>query len=195
MIKLWRAVYYWFYSRYLIKQYAGYQRPKFEDRDTLERIIFPYLLSNYNPQTILDIGREDYQEFYNLFFKNKILWTIDKDPSQKEFGAKNHIIDDVANLRKHFKSNYFDLIIMNGVFGWGLNNKQKIEKTFSAIYDILKPNGILILGWNNLDDLRPMALNKIKALSQLKKFYFKPLKTDSFRCKGKGHHTYNFYIK
>ncbi|RMD59083.1 hypothetical protein D6821_01915, partial [Candidatus Parcubacteria bacterium] len=121
MLKWWRKIYYFFYSRYLIAKYA-YPRPKFEDRDVLERIIFPYILVNYNPKTILDIGREDYQQFYNLFFKGRQLWTLDKNPERKEFGAANHITDDAANLTKHFADNFFDFVLMNGVFGWGLND-------------------------------------------------------------------------
>lgn len=188
-MKLFRIIYYFFYSRYLISKHA-YKRTKFEDRDVLERIIFPYILSHHNPKTILDIGREDYQLFYNDFFKGRNLWTIDKDAKHQKFGAKNHIVDDVATLKKYFQNNYFDFILMNGVFGWGLNNEKKIQKTFTAIYDILKPQGIFILGWN--DDIVPFK--KIKSLNKLKKYYFKPLKTTQFKCIN-GNHNYNFYIK
>ena len=119
-MKLFRHIIYVLYSRYLINRY-GYKRPKLEDRDILERIIFPYILSHSNPKTILDIGREGYEKFYNKFFAGRELWTLDIDPKQKEFGAKHHITDDVSNLKKHFKNNYFDFILMNGVFGWGLD--------------------------------------------------------------------------
>ncbi len=191
--RLMRTIFYFFYSRYLIKKYA-YKRPKFEDRDILERIIFPYVLVRFNPKKILDIGREDYQWFYNKFFIGRELWTIDIDPERQEFGAHNHIVDDVANLKKHFKDNYFDFIIMNGVFGWGLNDKEAIEKTFAAIYDILAPGGIFVFGWNDVEDLTPVPIKNIKALQRFKYFYFKPLKSNTFKAKN-GKHTYNFYIK
>jgi SAM-dependent methyltransferase len=190
---LFRIIYYFFYSRYLIKKYA-YPRPKFEDRDVLERIIFPYVLSRLNPRRILDIGREDYQKFYNLFFRGRELWTLDKDPARQEFGADNHIVDDVANLRKHFQANYFDFILLNGVFGWGLNDKKDIEKTFTAIYEVLRPGGLFVFGWNDTEDLTPMPLNKIKALARFKPFYFKPLSGATFKAKT-GEHTYGFYTK
>ena len=193
MKKFWRKIYYFFYTKKLIKEYA-YKREKFEDRDVLERIIFPYILTHHNPKSILDIGREDYQHFYNKYFKGRELWTLDFDPEREEFGADNHITDDVANLENHFKENKFDFILMNGVFGWGLNNEEKIEKTFSAIYKILKPNGIFILGWNDVPDLTPMPLKEIESLKKLKPFYFKPLKDDKFKTKT-GEHTYNFFQK
>jgi len=193
MKKLWRKIYYFFYTKKLIKEHA-YKREKFEDRDVLERIIFPYILSHFNPKSILDIGREDYQHFYNNYFKNRELWTLDFDPEREEFGADNHITDDVANLKKHFKENKFDFILMNGVFGWGLNDKEKIEKTFLAIHKILKPGGIFILGWNDVPDLTPVALDEIKSLKKLKPFYFKPLKGEKFKATT-GEHTYNFFQK
>ncbi len=190
---IYRRIYYFFYSRYLIKKYA-YQRLRFEDRDVLERIIFPYVLAYFNPNTILDIGREDYQQFYNHFFKGRELWTIDKDPARREFGAKNHIVGDAARLKKYFAPNYFDFILMNGVFGWGLNNPKDIERAFSHIYEILKPGGLFIFGWNDIEDLKPIAPEKIRALKKFQPFYFPPLKTSSFKCRT-GEHTYNFYLK
>jgi len=171
-----------------------YKREKFEDRDVLERIIFPNIISYHNPKTILDIGREDYQQFYNLFFEGRELWTIDINPKMKEFGARNHVTDSVANLKKYFPNDKFDFIIMNGVFGWGLNKKKDIEKTFNAIYDVLKRGGIFVFGWNDTTDLTPVPLNQIKSLRKFKKFYFKPLKAQSFKAKT-GEHTYNFYTK
>lgn len=181
-------------AKELIEEY-GYERSEYEDRQVLEGIIFPYLLSEYNPRKILDIGREDYQEFYNQFFAGRELWTIDLDPQRAEFGAENHIIDSAANLQKHFDNDYFDLVVMNGVVGWGLNKNEEIQKTFAAIYHILRPGGIFVFGFNDLEDLLPVPLERIKFLQKMKPVFLEPLKTDSFCCKGEGRHTYNFYTK
>ncbi|MEA1963074.1 MAG: methyltransferase domain-containing protein [Patescibacteria group bacterium] len=189
-MKLFKQIYYKIKFNKIIKKHANYKREKYEDRNVLESIIFPYILACRNPKTILDIGREDYQKFYNSFFKNRELWTLDYNPKYKKFGAKNHVVDDVVNIKKHFKSNYFDFILMNGVFGWGLNDEKKIQIAFNGIYEILKPGGIFILGYN--DEIFPFE--KINGLNKLKKYKFKPLKKSSFKCIN-GNHTYNFYIK
>ena len=63
-------------------------------------------------------------------------------------------------------------------------------KTFDAIYDILRPGGIFILGFN--DDIIP--LQEIKGLKKLSPFDFKPLCGCSFNCLN-GNHTYKFYTK
>ena len=181
--------YYKYIANRLIKEH-GYKREQFEDRDVLERIIFPYILSFFNPRKILDIGREDYEEFYNEFFHKRELWTIDIDPGKQEFGSIHHITDDVSNIKKYFRDNFFCFILMNGVFGWGLNNDNKVQQTFNAVYDILKPGGIFVLGFN--DDIIP--LNKIKGLNKLKPYNFKPLNGNSFKCVN-GEHKYRFYIK
>jgi len=194
MIKPFRYIYYTIYSRYLIKKYAAYERPKFEDRDILERIIFPYILIEFDPKKILDIGREDYQFFYNRYFSGRELWTIDIDPERKQFGSKNHIIDSAANLKRHFGQATFDFILMNGVFGWGLNKPAEIESAFDGISAVLKPGGIFIFGYNNVPDLVPVPLENIRALKKFTPYYFKPLGGAVFKSKN-GEHTYNFYNK
>ncbi|MCD4761700.1 class I SAM-dependent methyltransferase [bacterium] len=184
-----RVPYYKLLAKNLIKKYA-YNRKEFEDRDVLERIIFPYVLAYFNPKKILDIGREDYQEFYNDFFRGRELWTIDIDPGKLEFGSFHHITDNVSNIKKYFSDNNFDFVLMNGVFGWRLNKREQVDKTFKSIYDILKPGGLFILGFN--DDIIP--LKDIEGLKKLTPFNFEPLGSSEFKCINGGH-TYNFYIK
>lgn len=193
MLKPFRYLFYPLYTFYLIKRYT-YKREKYEDRDILERIIFKYVLIHLDPKTILDIGREDYEHFYNKFFIGRKMWTIDLDPQKEEFGADNHIIDNVVNLQKHFQNNFFDLIIMNGVFGWGLNEKNEIELALNAVYDTLKPGGLFIFGWNDIKGSVPIPLEEITALKKFKAFHFPPLKGTSFKAIN-GEHTYNFFIK
>src|SRR3989339_1145202 len=185
MIKLFKKIYYYFFIKKIT-----YNRNKNDDRYILEEIIFPFILTNYNPQKILDIGREDYEIFYNEFFKNRELWTIDIDPKRREFGAKNHITDNVVNLEKYFKNNTFDFILFNGVYGWGLNKEKDVQDAFNAIFNILKKGGILVFGWN--DEVVPFS--KINGLLKLEPFYLKPLRGTSFTCNNGAHH-YNFFIK
>ncbi len=186
-----KYLYFKYFCKKIIKQNIDYKRNKDDDRAILESIIFPYILAKYNPKKILDIGREDYQAFYNNFFINRELYTLDMNPKHKEFGSPNHhVIDNAANLKKHYKNNYFDFILMNGVFGWGLDQEDDVQKSFNAIYDILKPNGVFILGYN--DDIVP--LEKIKGLNKLKKLNIRPFKGNKFTC-NEGKHFYRFYIK
>ncbi len=190
-MNIFRKLYFKHFCNTIIKQNIDYKRDNDDDRNVLESIILPHVLAEYNPKTILDIGREDYQAFYNDFFKKRELHTIDMKPEHEEFGNPgHHTTDNAINLKNHYKNNFFDFILMNGVFGWGLDDEIDVQKSFNAVYDILKPGGIFILGYN--DDVVP--LDKIEGLNKLKKLYFEPFKNHKFKCSD-NKHFYKFYIK
>jgi SAM-dependent methyltransferase len=163
------------------------------DRTVLERVIFPFVIENFKPETILDIGRTQAQQHYNDFFKGKDFWTIDIDPENKKFGAKNHVVDDVQHLSDHFEENKFDLIIFNGVIGWGLNKKQEVEKGVKEIHKVLKKGGLLIVGWNNVPDLMPVHLDEVCVPEKFEKHTLKPLEAHNFATRWK--HTFSFFTK
>lgn len=187
------AYYRWLAWR-VVRGHVARGRPKYDDRRVLEQIVIPFVLSRFKPKTVLEIGREPYQAFYNEFFVGRELWTIDRDPARTQFGARNHIVDDVANLRDHFRERYFDFVLMNGVFGWGLNDRGAIERAFAAVYAILSPGGIFVLGWNDSPDLVPVPLDQIESLRQFTPYFFGPLSGTSFKC-STCEHTYSFFVK
>jgi SAM-dependent methyltransferase len=160
----------------------------------LEQIIIPFILSRFEPRTVLEVGREPYQAFYNKFFAGRELWTIDRDAAKAQFGARNHIVDDAANLQAHFREGYFDFVLMNGVFGWGLNEREAIERAFAAVHAILAPGGIFVLGWNDTPDLVPVPLHRVEALKLFQPYFLVPLNGTSFKC-STYEHTYSFFVK
>ena len=186
------------YHRYrawrVVRKHVFHRRQKYEDRRVLEQIIIPFVLSRFEPRTVLEVGREPYEAFYNQFFADRELWTLDRDATRRPFGARNHVVDDVANLRDHFREGYFDFVLMNGVFGWGLNERGAIEKAFEAVHAILAPGGIFVLGWNDTRDLVPVPLDQIQALKRFPPYFFRPLRGTSFKC-STYEHTYSFYVK
>lgn len=192
-MKILKHLYHHYRTKKIIKQNL-FTREKYNDRNVLEQIIIPYILAYFNPKTILDIGREDYQKFYNEFFTGRELWTMDIDPEKAEFGSSNHIIDSCTEVKKHFEDNKFDFVILNGVLGWGLNKPGAIEKAITDIHNIMRPGGILVIGWNNFEDIEVIKPKNIKAIKKFKPYTLKPLKSSAFECVN-GFHTYNFYIK
>jgi SAM-dependent methyltransferase len=157
-------------------------------------IIIPFVLSRLDPRRVLDIGREPYGAFYNEFYRGRELWTIDWDPAKARFGAANHIVADVADLRHHFRAGYFDFVLMNGVFGWGLNESASIESAFAAVHAVLRPGGLFVLGWNDTPDLVPVPLAQVAALQAFTPYHFPPLHGTSFKCSTCAH-TYSFFTK
>ncbi len=189
-----RDAYYRSFARRVVARHVAAERSPYEDRNVLEQIIIPFVLSRFEPETVLDIGREPYEAFYNEFFEGRELWTVDWDARRARFGAPNHITDSAANLAGHFAEDYFDFVLMNGVLGWGLNNRDAIEKAFAAVHVILSPRGIFVLGWNDTPNLVPVPLDQVQSLRRFTPYYFEPLSGTSFLC-DTFRHTYSFYMK
>ncbi|HEY6824557.1 MAG TPA: hypothetical protein VI195_08955, partial [Steroidobacteraceae bacterium] len=92
-----------------------------EDRRVLEQIIFPYLASLADVRRVLFVGCDWYTRHYEpVFFPARTFWTIDPAPRARRFAGRQHIVDALENLPRHFDPDYFDLIICNGVYGFGL---------------------------------------------------------------------------
>jgi SAM-dependent methyltransferase len=189
-----RDAHYRNFARNVVARHVTAERPVYEDRNVLEGIIIPFILSRFEPETVLDIGREPYESFYNEFFEGRELWTVDWNAERARFGAPNHIVDSAANLTSHFAEGYFDFVLMNGVFGWGLNERDAVERAFIAIHAVLNPRGIFVLGWNDTPDLVPVPLDEIQSLKRFTPYHFAPLGGTSFLC-DTFRHTYSFYVK
>ena len=123
----------------------GFRFPKkTADRFFLENFIFNYLNSN---RKLLFIGVEIYTMHYyeNLLYD---VYTIDINPNKKRYGKKGkHVVGSAEKLSKIYKSK-FDIVIANGLIGFGVNKKSQFKKILDEIYLILNKNGILILGFN-----------------------------------------------
>ncbi|MDF5717348.1 MAG: hypothetical protein PUP93_26680, partial [Rhizonema sp. NSF051] len=95
-----------------------------------------------------------------------------------------------------------DLIICNGVFGHGLDEREDVDKAYGACYQCLRNGGVLIIGWN--DDAEPFPLGTSESIKKFKPFIFTPLSNSSSQISiaqymnvtdGSESHVYNFYIK
>ena len=128
----------------------GFRFPKkTEDRYFLEKFIFDYLNSR---RKLLFIGVDIYTKHYydQLYFD---VYTIDINPKKKRYGNKSkHITDSAERLSKIYKSK-FDVVIANGLIGFGVNKLSQFKKVLNEIYSILNENGILILGFNDTSEL------------------------------------------
>ena len=167
-----------------------------EDRRVLEQIIFLYFLQRNNYKEILFVGCHWYTKGYNKRFEEKKnYWTIEPNPLRQRYGAKQHIGDTLQNLSNHFSQGVLDLILCNGVFGWGLDAKADVEQAFQASYHCLRKGGVLVLGWDDIDERRPFHPDECQSLRQLQPFVFPPLATAKYVTDTPYRHTYNFYVK
>lgn len=167
------------------------------DRYVLEDLIIPELVACKELDKILFVGCDWYTKPYVKYFRDKEYWTIEIDENKKKFGSKRHIVDGLQNLGNYIENDYFDLIVCNGVFGWGINNKEDTEVAIKQCYSCLRPEGMLVLGWNDVSTYRPyFAIGKCENLSKFQPYVFPPLSTAKYLTENSPtQHTFNFYLK
>ena len=167
------------------------------DRYILEQKIIPYFVNSQEFAKVLFVGCGSYTKHYEKWFGEKEYWTIDINPMKKVYGAKNHIVGSMSDLNLHFPENSLDLIICNGVFGWGLNDKKDVEEAFAGCFHSLRKDGVLIIGWDDVPEKKPFPLDTCESLSQFLPFIFPPLSTTQYVNleDESDKHKFNFYLK
>jgi SAM-dependent methyltransferase len=169
---------------------------KDESRRVLEQVIFPYFLDEDTYRDVLFVGCSWCTKGYNKRFeKKKNYWTIDNWPWKKRYGAKQHIIDELQNLGNYFPRGALDLILCNGVFGYGLDAKKDVERAFRACSDCLREGGVFVIGWADIEGRRPLPLEACRSLHAFKPFVFPPLGTAEYLTDTPHRHRYTFYIR
>lgn len=86
------------------------------------------------------------------------VWTTDIDPDAARWGRKGrHRTGDVCLIDGLFSDLTFDAIVCNGVLGFGVDEVGPQRQALTAMANILRPGGRLLLGWNDnrIDD--PLA--------------------------------------
>lgn len=167
------------------------------DRYILEQKIIPYFVERKEFAKVLFVGCGSYTKHYEKWFEKKEYWTIDINPMKKIYGAKNHITGSMSDLKLYFKDNDLDLIICNGVFGWGLNDRKDVEEAFSGCYESLREGGVLVVGWDDVPEKKPFPLETCESLSRFQSYFFPPLSTSEYRnsTDQSDKHVFNFYLK
>jgi SAM-dependent methyltransferase len=166
-----------------------------DDRRVLEQIIFPHYLALPETQRILFVGCDWYTKHYaRAFFHGRDFHTIDVSPKARKFGAKKHIVGSLSRLDEHFAEGHFDIILCNGVYGFGLDGVAECELAFDRCWGCLREGGYFILGWDDIPARTPVPLEGIAALNRFER---DPMGSGSWRYETDTpyRHTYDFYRK
>jgi SAM-dependent methyltransferase len=166
-----------------------------EDRRVLETRILPYFAERPEYGRVLFVGCDWYTKPYATLFASREYWTLEPDPRRRRFGGARHVMDGLQNLAAHFEAGYFDLILCNGVVGWGLNEAAAVEAAFGACVTRLREGGVLVLGWNDVPERRPFPLEESTALRCLSPFVLPPLGVSRHETATRGRHVYAFFRK
>ncbi len=174
----------------------GFRLPmRTDDRRVLETIIFPWISNEPGFKKMLFVGCDWYTAHYHELLPNGEVWTMDYDPAKARYGSRFHKIGAAQDVADLYPTGTFDVIICNGVLGWGLNDINDIEKAFEAMNAVLVPSGLFVLGWNDITRCRPVELDSINSLKMFDKFVFPPLGADCHLTATPNRHTYSFFRK
>ena len=166
-----------------------------EDRSILECLVIPYFQVSPEHRSILFVGSDWYTHGYSRMFSRKQFATIDPQPGAARYGAAHHIVDGMAAMDRHFRPGSLDLVICNGVVGWGLDTVADAEAAFSAAHACLRPGGHLIVGWNDLEAHRPYRLGALQSIARFEPWVFTPLGASQHLVDNAWRHVFSFYRK
>jgi hypothetical protein len=184
------------YGVILVRNALGLPNPiRTPDRDTLEQVILPAYAGRPDIKTVLFVGCAWYTAHYGKMLAGCNYWTIDPDPWKRRFGARRHIVAGLEGLSAHITPGSLDLIVCNGVFGWGLDDRAGCERAFEGCSDALRAAGELVIGWNDVPEHRPMELASLASLARFRPLRFEPLGAARYRANAENGHVYDFYVK
>lgn len=108
--------------------------------------ILPWVSSRY--ASILFVGAAPYTYHYEKLFRRNQYTTIDIDPVTAVWGAPRHVVAPVQDINRHRPAGHFDCVILNGVFGFGVDEVEDMRVVVKEVRKAMQPGGLLIVGWN-----------------------------------------------
>lgn len=166
-----------------------------EDRRVLETVIMPDLAGREEVRRVLFVGCAWCTRGYWRIFRRQEYVTLEVDPGAAKFGARRHVVDSLENVRRHFGEGELDVIICNGVFGWGLDDRGVVERAFEGCFECLRVGGIFVLGWNDVPENRPFPPSECRSLRRFAPYEFAPLRASRHATATGNRHTFWFFRK
>jgi hypothetical protein len=120
------------------------------DRVYLRQVILPLIARRGGTVLLIGCRRYTFQDPIFLEQHGTVCWTLDIDPAVARWGAKgHHVVGPIERGASFFCDAMFDTVVLSGVFGFGVDELPAQEAAIGACAAILKPGGLLVLGWNS----------------------------------------------
>jgi hypothetical protein len=128
----------------------------------LQEVLIP-ALAGAGRRRMLFVGVQSYNlpVYRSCAEHNIAVWSVDYDPASAIYGApQGHFVGDVEQIAILAPSLKFDVIIFNGILGFGVNTPTDATAALDAMEQVAEPDALLIVGWNpgRTDDLEIIAV-------------------------------------
>jgi SAM-dependent methyltransferase len=91
-------------------------------------------------------------------------WTTDIEITHARWGAAGrHLTWDLLHIDQLLAPGSFDIVLCNGVFGFGVDTREAQLAALRAMAAILKPGGRLLLGWNTDRVADPLTIDFVRS--------------------------------
>ena len=161
------------------------------DRFFLESKLFKEITLNYDNLNILFVGVHKYSSWYATIFNNftsNTFYTIDLEYDYFESKYENNF-HVVGNFLKYNFSKKFDIVLLNGVFGYGINEVNLQKEAILKIHKLLSnDNSYFLFGYNGA--LKIEVNNLIK--DKFKKVKFSNIESDLI-VNSNNNHKFSFW--
>ena len=163
------------------------------DRQVLEQQILPALVRDPAITRVLFVGCDWYTAHYERLLPGLTLHTLDHDPRRRRYGTARHHVAALQDIEMLFPAGSLDVIVCNGVYGWGLDALDDCERAFRACAVCLRFEGSFVLGWNAVPAHDPAPLAQL-SMAGFAPHVFSPIGTARLEVAGSiDRHHYAFY--
>lgn len=120
------------------------------DRRYMKEVMLP-AIRGAKCDNILLVGTRRYTVDYPKRLQNDgtTVWTIDYDREAERWGNGSfHRTTDVREVDQVLAAGCFDVVLANGILGFGIDQPADVKAMTDAVARLLKPGGFLMLGWD-----------------------------------------------
>ena len=103
----------------------GRSRLRSADRRLLEDRLLPGYAADAALRTLVFVGCDWYtRDYVEVFAPGRSRFvTVDIDPAKARFGSPGHRVAPMQELARHFAAGSVDVIVANGVYGFGIDDR------------------------------------------------------------------------
>lgn len=147
--------------RYALRKFRdalpGMARIRSADRRLLEETVLAGYAADPALRTLIFVGCDWYTAHYVELFApgRERFCTVEIDPQKARFGAARHVVAPMQEIDRHFAPGSVDVVVANGIYGWGIDDRAGLREAFTAAHRVLRAGGTLVLGWNQVEALAP----------------------------------------